>query len=118
MAETNPRFRVDQPRSDFHDRSRQPLLPGLSPPELESQCVLCGSRGRVVGRRQATVIFTCVECEQVWELFDATGPPCSRCGTPTVLEAGRGPHFRAARCPSCGHHRWLKKPAKTAGKPA
>jgi hypothetical protein len=118
MADITPNRGRNLPSGDFDEHLHQSLLPGLSPPELESACALCGGRGRIVGRRQSTVIFTCVDCEQVWELFDATGPPCSRCGTATVLEAGSGPHFRAARCPNCRHHQWLKKPAKFPRKPA
>jgi hypothetical protein len=109
-----PRAGPSQEPGDFDDRSRQALLPGFAPPPPESECALCGGRGRAVGRRQSTVIFACTDCEQVWELFDPSGPPCPRCGCATTSEPGRGPHFRAARCPVCRHHWWLKKPRENS----
>jgi hypothetical protein len=98
-------------------RADQPLLPGIVDTEHESPCLTCGARGRVVGRRQNHYIYSYVACEQVWEVFDATGPPCAKCGAATVVEPGRGPHWQAARCPNCRHHRWLKKPGKNPWKP-
>jgi hypothetical protein len=100
----------DQSRGDLHGRVQQALLPGFEPSTPESACALCGGRGRTVGRRQSTIVFACTDCEQVWEVFDPTGPPCPRCGSTTSLESGSGPHWRGARCPTCCHHFWLKKP--------
>jgi DNA-directed RNA polymerase subunit RPC12/RpoP len=92
----------------------QSLLPGFDQAERESSCPACGTRGRHVGRRGNLDIYSCGACDLVWEVLDhsTAGPPCARCGQPTSLEMGRGPHFAGARCPRCGHFRWLPKPRK------
>ena len=37
------------------------------------------------------------------------GPPCLKCGGPTAVTPGVGPHASRADCPACGAWRWLPK---------
>jgi len=39
-----------------------------------------------------------------------SGPPCAKCGAPTVLGPGTKPHHASIRCTQCRAHRWLPKP--------
>jgi hypothetical protein len=46
------------------------------------------------------------------------GPTCPKCGGPTVIKPGSGPHYARMDCTQCGAFRWLPKPrAARGGKP-
>ncbi len=41
---------------------------------------------------------------------DQSGPPCAKCGGPTVLGPGTQTHHASSRCTQCRAFRWLPKP--------
>jgi hypothetical protein len=43
------------------------------------------------------------------------GPPCFRCGGPTVQTGGNGPHYARADCNRCHAWRWLPWPRDGKG---
>lgn len=44
-----------------------------------------------------------------------SGPPCPKCGRPTVIRPGTPPHHARIDCTRCAKWRWLPKPRAARG---